>query len=113
VSDSSKPEPLYAAVQRPRCPVCGEATYSRSGIHPQCAQERGDALQKKRLKERQVDAPPPAPPAVNPNQLRPWHKRCPGCRAEIHVRRNECDCGYEFPRTRAETADGRMTDDGR
>jgi hypothetical protein len=34
------PPPL--ASTRARCPVCGEAVYSRAGIHPQCAVRRAD-----------------------------------------------------------------------
>ncbi|MFZ4733680.1 MAG: hypothetical protein ACOYK7_14155 [Pirellulales bacterium] len=30
--------------QRPRCPVCGQPTYSRSGAHPQCMQASNDRL---------------------------------------------------------------------
>lgn len=29
---------------RPRCPVCGMPTYSRSGTHPQCMQANSDRL---------------------------------------------------------------------
>ena len=58
---TSKPEPLFAQVQRPRCPVCGESVYSRAGIHPQCAQERADAQQKERLKASQRTADEPGP----------------------------------------------------
>lgn len=25
------------------CPVCGSSSYSRDGIHPQCAQQQADA----------------------------------------------------------------------
>ena len=35
-----KPSPLNPA--RARCPVCQEAVYSRSGIHPQCAVRQAD-----------------------------------------------------------------------
>lgn len=38
-----KPIPLYEVKQVRRCPVCGEASFSRAGIHPQCAQRRADA----------------------------------------------------------------------
>ncbi len=30
------------ASTRPRCPVCHEPTYSKGGIHPQCAVRRND-----------------------------------------------------------------------
>jgi hypothetical protein len=34
--------PPPPASTRARCPVCGEAVYSRAGIHPQCAVRRAD-----------------------------------------------------------------------
>jgi hypothetical protein len=34
--------------------------------------------------------------ASNPLALRPWHKRCPKCRAELHIRKTTCDCGHRF-----------------
>jgi hypothetical protein len=36
----------------------------------------------------------------NPLALRPWHKRCPKCRAELHIRKSTCDCGHRFPAMR-------------
>jgi hypothetical protein len=27
---------------------------------------------------------------------RTWEKKCPKCKAQIHVRRGRCDCGYVF-----------------
>jgi len=38
------PLPIDKAPPRPRCPVCGMATYSRSGTHPQCMQASHDRL---------------------------------------------------------------------
>lgn len=44
-----KPAPLIATEQRASCPVCGQPTYSASGIHPQCACKlHPDFLKKKR-----------------------------------------------------------------
>jgi hypothetical protein len=38
-----KPEPiLYTAPSRKPCPVCGKASYSRNGVHPQCAVQQAD-----------------------------------------------------------------------
>jgi hypothetical protein len=37
-----KPQPLIPARIRNRCPVCGEVSYSRSGIHPQCSVRKAD-----------------------------------------------------------------------
>jgi hypothetical protein len=31
--------PVFGA-DRPSCPVCGKATYSHGGVHPQCSAER-------------------------------------------------------------------------
>lgn len=33
------------------CPVCGKASYSRDGVHPQCAVQQADAPRKARLVE--------------------------------------------------------------
>ena len=55
-----KPVPPLApgATPRPRCPVCGMATYSRSGTHPQCMQANHDRLL------RMANKPPVVPPAA-------------------------------------------------
>lgn len=45
-----KPTPLFELKQVRRCPVCGEASFSRAGIHPQCAQRRADAKRMKRVR---------------------------------------------------------------
>ena len=37
----------------------------------------------------------------NPLALSPWHKRCPRCRAELHIRKSTCDCGHKFETMRA------------
>jgi len=40
-----KPGPVSTPGIRPPkiCPVCGSSSYSRDGIHPQCAQQQADA----------------------------------------------------------------------
>jgi hypothetical protein len=40
-----KPGPVsMPGVRAPKiCPVCGSSSYSRDGIHPQCAQQQADA----------------------------------------------------------------------
>lgn len=63
-----KPPPLIRVVTPKRCPVCGHASYSANGIHPQCngalADEKRRAL---RAAEKRAEASPPAdnelPPA--------------------------------------------------
>lgn len=34
------------------------------------------------------------------------HRLCPQCRAENHVRKYACDCGYFWPRKQPETPEG-------
>jgi endogenous inhibitor of DNA gyrase (YacG/DUF329 family) len=38
-----KPEPIQRAPMPRICPVCGKASYSKSGEHPQCSVNRSDA----------------------------------------------------------------------
>ena len=52
-----KPEPLYAAPVRKRCPVCGEISYSSAGIHPQCAVDQCDAERMKSVTIGRVQSP--------------------------------------------------------
>jgi hypothetical protein len=75
-------------------------SYSAGGMHPQCAEEQADAPRVARLKKSQKAAKPKAK-AANPNAISPWHKLCPKCRAEVHVRKLACDCGYRFSRARS------------
>lgn len=91
--NQSKPEPLFVATTRPKCPVCGQSVYSPAGIHPQCAQTQADQVRLVRLKAKQAKAQPPAADEV----LSAWHKRCPKCREKCHVRKATCNCGYKFP----------------
>jgi hypothetical protein len=44
-----KPIPLLPESNGHPCPVCGKKSYSRAGIHPQCAVKQADALSKARL----------------------------------------------------------------
>jgi endogenous inhibitor of DNA gyrase (YacG/DUF329 family) len=94
-----KPVPLSPAPgkSRRRCPVCGTVSYSRYGIHPQCAQRQAEAPRLEQLRaERkaaqlaQATAGPPAGHA--------WQKRCPQCQAQVANRKSICGCGYTFRR---------------
>ncbi|HXY36360.1 MAG TPA: hypothetical protein VEI07_19135 [Planctomycetaceae bacterium] len=98
MTTSSRPLPLVltqALPARPICPVCGTTSYSRRGIHPQCAQLQADDRRMSKLKavKRQTES---KVKASNPLALRPWHKRCPKCRAELHIRKTTCECGHRF-----------------
>jgi hypothetical protein len=39
---TKKNPPLAAPASGKICPVCGRASYSRAGIHPQCSLEQAD-----------------------------------------------------------------------
>ena len=39
-----KPSPLIPPQNRKQCPVCGEASFSADGIHPQCAKRQAEKV---------------------------------------------------------------------
>ena len=39
-----KPVPVQVTPTRALCPVCGKASYSLTGVHPQCVVARADAI---------------------------------------------------------------------
>jgi hypothetical protein len=78
-----------------RCPVCKKATYSREGIHPQCAERERDRARMKLLRDYQRMARE-AHKRANPIPLKPFHRRCPDCSADVPPRLAECSCGYRF-----------------
>jgi hypothetical protein len=86
---TSKPEPLMPSLMRPPCPVCGQVSYSRAGIHPQCAMLAADQVRVTKINARKAaDAKKPAP------VLRRFERVCPKCKAIQHVRRRTCECGH-------------------
>lgn len=81
------------------CPICGKASYSRAGVHPQCSQHQADLEIKAHLKEEAKKAEAEADPQSRPaaaTATRTWHKRCPECGKEVHVRQARCACGFTF-----------------
>jgi hypothetical protein len=44
-----KPTPMIRDANSKICPVCGKQSYSRDGIHPQCAMNQADAPRRLRL----------------------------------------------------------------
>ena len=90
-----KPRPLFAATPRALCPVCGETVYSRAGIHPQCAQHKADEQRTALIKK--IAAKRPAQQQPSSLTVKAWHKRCPKCQGEVHIRQRACTCGYQFP----------------
>ena len=51
-----KPEPIGPSKQPNICPVCGKASYSAAGVHPQCSAKKADQERAEKLKE-QAKAP--------------------------------------------------------
>ena len=88
----NNPTPMIQVSGRKLCPVCGKPSYSRDGIHPQCAVQQADAPRQERLRaEKKLQSK-----AKQESLQRSWIRECPNCRAQIHVRRKVCDCGYIF-----------------
>lgn len=86
------PTPMIQPTGKKLCPVCGKPSYSLEGIHPQCAVEQADAPRRERLrteKKRQSIA-------KNASPQKSWLRKCPKCRAQVHVRRRVCECGHNF-----------------
>lgn len=90
-----KATPVVFEASNENCPVCGKRTYSRSGIHPQCAVRQADALSDRRRKEMEkLQTPKP--------KKSPWkskgltQKTCPKCNVQRHVRVKQCECGHNF-----------------
>jgi hypothetical protein len=79
---------------RKLCPICGKASYSAGGIHPQCAIEQADAPRLVELRAARV-----AEPKTKKPDRQTWKKRCPKCDAQVHVRREACECGHKFGRS--------------
>ena len=78
---------------RRECPVCGKSSYSKDGIHPQCAAVQADMPRQKRL----VDAKKKK--CAEPKKDKPRHsfkKTCPKCKTEVHIRLKTCACGHVF-----------------
>ena len=76
------------------CPVCGKASYSRDGIHPQCAIVQADLPRQKQLAElrKKKDG------KTEKKKIKQvsWKKKCPQCHVEVHVRLKVCECGHAF-----------------
>lgn len=86
----SEKKPIVFQMSRARgnCPVCGKPSYSSTGMHPQCALARADALSRADRKK--------AGPTVSKVKRKSWSKPCPKCKREIPARRVVCDCGHNF-----------------
>jgi hypothetical protein len=89
----SKPKAVGKAM--PDCPVCGKTTYSRGGIHPQCASQRAAKIVRAAHLEAEEKTGKVAAIA-QPRQQ--WTKQCGKCKRLIHVRCAVCECGFAFPK---------------
>ena len=92
--NNKRPLPLNPTEQRKLCPVCGEASYSAAGIHPQCAVRQADPNHGNTWAQTKKKKQP-----LKTGDLQSWQKVCPACRAANHVRKKLCDCGHNFPKS--------------
>jgi predicted RNA-binding Zn-ribbon protein involved in translation (DUF1610 family) len=91
--DMSKEEFVVVVPQPARtpCPICGKASYSPGGVHPQCAMQQADEPRILRLRAAKVaEAKTKKPPRQT------WKKKCPKCGTQLHLRREVCKCGHKF-----------------
>ena len=70
------------------CPVCGKASYSMTGTHPQCAVARADSNARAARKAAGIE--------VTKAPRKSWFKPCPKCKHQVPARRIVCDCGHKF-----------------
>lgn len=83
-----KPIPFRPPTKSRACPVCGKASYSASGMHPQCAVAQADALTKADRKAAEA--------AHDKERRTAFSKPCPKCKRAMPARRYTCDCGHSF-----------------
>lgn len=86
-----KPVPVLPQPINKICPVCGKASYSRDGIHPQCSLNHADAVRYAQVREKRK-----AEPKVEKPKASTFTKRCPMCDTRMHVRVGRCACGHDF-----------------
>lgn len=85
-----KPVPIFDSGSSKTCPVCGKRSYSREGIHPQCAVKLADADRTEDIKARKKRE-------ATETETLPWNKKaCPKCKLVLHVRQKVCQCGHAF-----------------
>ena len=90
-----KPPSFMIATTQNRCPVCGEISYSRAGVHPQCSVRQADDENATALKSAREQAKANKTPTVAKAVSR-FKKNCPKCGASLHVRKAICMCGHRF-----------------
>ena len=90
-----KPQPLNPPKRHDRCPVCGEASYSLAGVHPQCSVRRADEKHKNGIKLVNLLANE-AKSAGPVGGVTPRQKNCPECNLLQHIQKVVCGCGHTF-----------------
>ena len=88
---NKKPRPLNSRPPPNLCPICGEASYSRAGVHPQCSARQADEKRKDHIKREKLAAE--ATPISAGERISAWQKICPKCKAVQHIRKKICSCG--------------------
>jgi hypothetical protein len=83
-----KPTVASPIAARGVCPVCGKASYSLTGTHPQCAVARADSVARAARKAAGTE--------VIKTPRKSWSKPCPKCKHQVPARRIVCDCGHKF-----------------
>jgi hypothetical protein len=88
-----KPVPATLHREIRLCPVCGQVSYSKNGIHPQCAVAQADAPRRKLLVEQKRQlANEKKALTVRKSSL----KKCPACGLLLPVHASLCSCGQRF-----------------
>lgn len=92
-STMSSEKSVIVLPPKPRqvCPICGTASYSLGGVHPQCALKQADEPRLEKMRATKA-----AEPKVKKPPRHSWQKKCPQCGLQSHVNRKVCSCGHNF-----------------
>jgi uncharacterized Zn finger protein (UPF0148 family) len=101
MSENSKATPLFSPRKDVRCPVCGEASYSKDGVHPQCSVKRADQKRATKIKADRIAGKTTKPV----DGIKTWQRVCPKCKSVQHVRKKMCECGEALTHTTRNASD--------
>jgi hypothetical protein len=93
---SRKPIPLHQGRPPKRCPICGQASYSSQGIHPQCSARQSDSQRVSQCKAAAAAEATSQAAVALKTDMNPWQTVCPKCRVVVHIRRKVCECGHHL-----------------
>jgi hypothetical protein len=88
-----KPVVIVPQLLKNLCPICGKASYSRGGIHPQCAMQQADEPRTLRLRAARIAE---SKIKVQQPKKKSRQKKCPKCDIQVDVQREVCHCGFQF-----------------